>query len=67
MILFQGVRVERTSFKERVAIVTGGGSGMGRQIALRSMQEGDLVAIAEINLNEAKKTQRVVDPRMRGP
>lgn len=44
--------------KGKVMVVTGGGSGMGRELTLQLLQKGAYVAIADINeegLNETKK------------
>ena len=38
-----------------MAIVTGGASGIGRQVALRLAREGAKVAIVDINLDGANK------------
>lgn len=38
----------------RVAVITGGGQGIGRGIALRYAEEGAKVAVADINLDNAK-------------
>jgi len=42
--------------KDKVAIVTGGAQGIGEAIARRYMAEGANVAIADLNLDEAKAT-----------
>ena len=42
--------------EKQVAIVTGGGQGIGEQIALRLAREGALVVVADINVAGARKT-----------
>jgi 2-hydroxycyclohexanecarboxyl-CoA dehydrogenase len=42
--------------KDKVAIVTGGGSGIGRAIALRLAEEGMSVAILDLNATSAAET-----------
>ncbi|HTW33803.1 MAG TPA: 3-hydroxybutyrate dehydrogenase [Rhizomicrobium sp.] len=42
--------------KDKVAIVTGGAQGIGEAIARRYMSEGANVAIADLNLDEARAT-----------
>ena len=44
----------------RVAFVTGGGSGIGRAIALRLAAAGAGVAVADINLEGANETVRLI-------
>ncbi|WP_238383248.1 SDR family NAD(P)-dependent oxidoreductase, partial [Rubripirellula obstinata] len=45
-------------FKEKVAVVTGGGSGIGAAIATRLAAEGATVAIIEL---ETERGQETVD------
>jgi len=42
--------------KERVAIVTGGGRGIGRAVCVNMAKEGATIAIPDINLDAAKET-----------
>lgn len=46
--------------KEQVAIVTGGGQGIGQQIALRLGQEGATVVIADINKEGSVETAEMI-------
>ena len=39
--------------ENKIAVITGGGSGIGRSIALRFAQEGAKVAILELNAKNA--------------
>lgn len=41
--------------KEKIAIVTGGGAGIGRAIALRLAQEGANIVLADIDVERANK------------
>ena len=48
-------------FKNKIVLVTGAGSGIGRSTAVRLDQEGATLIIADINedqLNETKDMQR---------
>lgn len=42
------------TMKGRVAVVTGGGSGLGREMALRFGRDGAAVIVADQNLDTAK-------------
>jgi NAD(P)-dependent dehydrogenase (short-subunit alcohol dehydrogenase family) len=46
--------------EKQCAIVTGGGQGIGEQIALRLGREGAVVVIADINLGGAQKTAEAI-------
>ena len=46
--------------KEKIAIITGAGGGIGRGIALRMAQEGTHLVIADINLDAANETVRLI-------
>lgn len=47
-------------FDGKTAIVTGGGSGLGRAISLRLGREGARVAVADINMEGAGETVRLL-------
>jgi NAD(P)-dependent dehydrogenase (short-subunit alcohol dehydrogenase family) len=50
----------------RVAVITGGSTGMGRGIALKFAEEGCSIIIADINESEAQKTLNDVSKKGKG-
>jgi NAD(P)-dependent dehydrogenase (short-subunit alcohol dehydrogenase family) len=47
--------------KDKVAVITGAGSGVGRASALRFAQEGAVVVCADIDVDRAKETVSLVE------
>lgn len=52
-------------FTDRVAVVTGGGSGIGRAVALRLVSEGARVVVADIDVTGTRETVALCRPRAR--
>ena len=48
-------------FQGKVAIVTGGGSGIGREISLELAKEGCKVVVADLNKSAADETAKLID------
>jgi len=48
---------------QRVALVTGGASGFGRQSALRLAERGALVCVADVNGDGGRETAEIIGPR----
>ena len=51
------------NFNEKVALITGAGSGIGRQTALRFAGAGAAVVIADVNRQGGAETERLVKER----
>jgi len=48
-------------FKDRCVVITGAGSGIGRACALEFAKEGALVVVADIDLQGARETVRLIE------
>ena len=48
------------TFQNKVAVITGAGSGMGKYLALNLAQEGCNVAICDINTSSLKETEELI-------
>ena len=48
--------------KDKVAVITGAASGIGKEIAIRFAQEGAKIVIADLDQNAAKATAAELDP-----
>ncbi|MRH89443.1 SDR family oxidoreductase [Nocardia sp. SYP-A9097] len=51
---------EQRSFEDRLLVVTGGGSGIGRETALAFARQGAEVVLSDINLDSAKETAELI-------
>ena len=48
------------NFTDRIAVVTGGGSGMGRELVRRLTAEGARVAMCDVSIDDMKQTAALV-------
>jgi glucose 1-dehydrogenase len=48
-------------FKDKVCLVTGGGSGIGRSTSVRMAQEGGRVLVIDLNENHGKETVGIIE------
>jgi len=51
--------------KDKVALITGGARGIGREIALLFAQEGADIIVADVNIEEAEKTAKDIQAKGR--
>jgi NAD(P)-dependent dehydrogenase (short-subunit alcohol dehydrogenase family) len=49
------------SFQDRIMVIAGGGSGIGRETALAFARRGAEVVVSDLNLDSAKHTAAVID------
>jgi NAD(P)-dependent dehydrogenase (short-subunit alcohol dehydrogenase family) len=50
-------------FKGKVAIVTGGGSGIGKALCLELYSRGATVIVADVNFEKAQNTVSIINPK----
>jgi len=51
---------ERRLFEDRLVVITGGGSGIGRETALAFARDGAEIVVSDLNLDAAKQTVELV-------
>lgn len=61
---FEGYNKSNKKLQDKIAIITGGDSGIGRAIAISFAQEGSKIAILYLNEHEdAKKTKELIEAK----
>ena len=50
-----------TTFRGKLLVITGGGSGIGRETALAFARRGAEVVLSDVNLDAAKQTAAMID------
>ena len=50
-----------TTFRGKLVVITGGGSGIGRETALAFARRGAEVVLSDVNLDAAKQTAAMID------
>ncbi|MBN1365511.1 MAG: glucose 1-dehydrogenase [Syntrophaceae bacterium] len=53
--------IVQNRFKDKVCIVTGGGSGIGRETALRLANEGARIVVSDINIEMGKESSQLIN------
>ena len=48
---------------EKVAIITGGGAGIGKQMAIRFAEDGANLALCDINLAALEETAKICEEK----
>ena len=54
-------------FKNKIVLVTGAGSGIGRSTAVRLDQEGATLIIADINEDQLNETKNMLTNKLHRP
>ncbi|XP_077340814.1 (3R)-3-hydroxyacyl-CoA dehydrogenase [Lithobates pipiens] len=63
---WQGIMAASSRLKSTLALVTGGGSGIGRAVCQRLSREGASVAVVDVNINSANDTLQTLSSNLPG-